>query len=204
MSSLLNASRVKVSRMKSLSSVFFSSNPPKGNGSGNNKKGPDPVHHPFVNRNRRTRIQRSVGVDSSSRAEEVASNPNRIFRPVVVVPSKDDINVGAELVGKISKQEVLKVLNHFNLRTEVQNVAKAHGLDSYLFQQAYISFRKYCMDLEYLPSELYVTLSDLIKGHGHVDDLFPYFLSHARKVFPHLECIEELKVISFYCYEVLW
>ena len=31
---------------------------------------------------------------------------------------------------------------------------------------------------------------------GHVDDIFPFFLQHAHKVFPHLECIEELRHIS--------
>jgi ATP-dependent RNA helicase SUPV3L1/SUV3 len=30
--------------------------------------------------------------------------------------------------------------------------------------------------------------------HNH--DIFPYFLSHAKKVFPHLDCIDELKLIS--------
>lgn len=32
-------------------------------------------------------------------------------------------------------------------------------------------------------------------GHS-VDSLFPYFLAHARKVFPHLECIDDLRRIS--------
>lgn len=31
---------------------------------------------------------------------------------------------------------------------------------------------------------------------GHVDDLLPYFLQHTKKIFPHLECLEDLKKIS--------
>ncbi len=31
---------------------------------------------------------------------------------------------------------------------------------------------------------------------GHVTDIFPYFLRHAREMFPHLTCMEDLKKIS--------
>ena len=31
---------------------------------------------------------------------------------------------------------------------------------------------------------------------GHTDDLIPYFLRHARTIFPHLECMDDLKKIS--------
>ncbi len=34
------------------------------------------------------------------------------------------------------------------------------------------------------------------RGNGHNTDIFPYFLRHARKVFPHLECLDDLKSIS--------
>lgn len=36
----------------------------------------------------------------------------------------------------------------------------------------------------------------LFLGAGHVDDLFPYFLRHARQAFPHLDCLDDLKKIS--------
>ena len=130
-----------------------------------------------------------------ARDKEIKQNPNKIFRPVVVLHNIDDKNgVGEELAGKISKSELLHILNMFYSRKEVMKLSKEHGLDTYLYQQAYISFRKYCMQIDCLPTDLYVTIGDLIKGVGHVDDLYPYFLTHARKVFPHLECIEDLKV----------
>ncbi len=31
---------------------------------------------------------------------------------------------------------------------------------------------------------------------GHATDIFPYFLRHAREMFPHLTCMEDLKKIS--------
>lgn len=31
---------------------------------------------------------------------------------------------------------------------------------------------------------------------GHVTDIFPYFLRHAKEMFPHLTCMDDLKKIS--------
>lgn len=31
---------------------------------------------------------------------------------------------------------------------------------------------------------------------GHATDIFPYFLRHAREMFPHLTCMDDLKKIS--------
>lgn len=66
----------------------------------------------------------------------------------------------------------------------------------YLQHQVYVSFRKYCLEAETLPADLHVVFSDIIQGAGHVDDIFPYFLRHARQMFPHLECMDDLKKIS--------
>ena len=61
---------------------------------------------------------------------------------------------------------------------------------------AYISFRRYCLESETLPTDLHVTFSDILQGARHVDDIFPYFLRHAKEVYPHLECMDDLKKIS--------
>jgi len=47
-----------------------------------------------------------------------------------------------------------------------------------------------------LPVDLHVVVSDILQGAGHVDDIFPYFIRHARQMFPHLECMDDLKKIS--------
>lgn len=52
------------------------------------------------------------------------------------------------------------------------------------------------MDGENLPVDLHITLSDITSGACHVDALLPYFIRHAKLVFPHLECIDDLKKIS--------
>lgn len=125
-------------------------------------------------------------------------NLSSLFMPVPVKVSTnpDDINVGEELTTKLKKEDLLKILNQFSKRPEVIKLSEENGLDARLFHQAFISFRRYCMESEHLPVDLHVVFSDLLQGGSHVDDLFPYYLQHAKQIFPHLECMEELQKIS--------
>ena len=115
---------------------------------------------------------------SGKGGQSSSSSPplNQLFKPVAVLPNPDDMNLGEELSGKINKQALLRQLNKFYLRAEVKALSREHGLDDYLYHQAYVSFRKFCMDVDRLPTELYVKFSDVLRGAGHVDDVFPYFL----------------------------
>ncbi|XP_032807832.1 ATP-dependent RNA helicase SUPV3L1, mitochondrial isoform X2 [Petromyzon marinus] len=120
-----------------------------------------------------------------------------LFVPLVVQPavgSEEDI--GAELTQSLDKNEVLKILNKFYKRKEMQKLGVDNGLDARLFHQAFISFRKWVMESNALPVEFHIALSDISYGAGHVDDIFPYFLQHSRQIFPMLECMEELRKIS--------
>uniref|UniRef100_UPI00398E97B4 ATP-dependent RNA helicase SUPV3L1, mitochondrial n=1 Tax=Pristiophorus japonicus TaxID=55135 RepID=UPI00398E97B4 len=105
-------------------------------------------------------------------------------------------NVGAELSQNLNKAEALKVLNKFYKRKEMQRLGSENGLDARLFHQAFISFRKYVMETESLSVDLHIILNDICCGAGHVDDLFPYFMRHAKQVFPMLDCMEDLRKIS--------
>lgn len=31
---------------------------------------------------------------------------------------------------------------------------------------------------------------------GHVDDIYPYFIRHAKQIFPMLDCMDDLRKIS--------
>ncbi|XP_055692792.1 ATP-dependent RNA helicase SUV3 homolog, mitochondrial [Lutzomyia longipalpis] len=128
--------------------------------------------------------------DSSS------ANLSSLFKPVPVKSNPDDINIGAELTGTLDKAELLKVLNKFSQKREIKMLCTENGLDIYLQQQAFASFRRYCMDAENLPADLHIIVSDILQGAGHVDDIFPYFLRHAKQIFPHLDCMDDLKKIS--------
>ncbi|KAK6177920.1 hypothetical protein SNE40_012786 [Patella caerulea] len=116
--------------------------------------------------------------------------------PVKLANNADDINVGAELTGGIKKDELLKLLNQFARRPIVLKLAAENGLDTTLFHKAFISFRLFCADSEQLPVDLHIVLSDILQNAGHVDDIFPYFLRHAKQTFPHLDCMEDLQNIS--------
>ncbi|XP_011159689.1 ATP-dependent RNA helicase SUV3 homolog, mitochondrial [Solenopsis invicta] len=123
--------------------------------------------------------------------------PESLFHPVPIKPNPDDINVGAELTGSSLKNtDLLKILNAFSQKTEIKELAQQYGLDSCLQRQAFMNFKQYCLGTEPLPVDLYVVLSDILQGAGNIADIFPYFISHAKQIFPHIDCLDDLKKIS--------
>lgn len=141
---------------------------------------------------------------ASNRTSSLDTSPgSQVFKPVSVLSESqgsDHVNLGQEITGNhLKKTELLRLLNSFSSRIHIKELATSHGLgDEYLFRQAFISFRKFCMDINNLPEDLYILFSDILAGSQelHEDDIYPYFLNHARKVFPHLECMEDLRLIS--------
>ncbi|XP_076066890.1 suv3 RNA helicase [Oratosquilla oratoria] len=121
---------------------------------------------------------------------------SHLFSPVPVKAPMQEGNVGEEIAGPVSKEEILRVLNRFYVSTEVKDLSRENGLDNYLYQQSFISFRKFCLECESLPVELHITFSDILQGGGHIHDLYPSFMRHAKKTFPHLNCIDDLCKIS--------
>ncbi|CAF4387378.1 unnamed protein product, partial [Adineta steineri] len=65
-----------------------------------------------------------------------------------------------------------------------------------IFKNVYVSFRKFCLQSSVLPVDFTTILNDIISGASNVTAIFPYFLKHAKQMFPHLTCIEDLKKIS--------
>uniref|UniRef100_A0A3B3Z9V6 ATP-dependent RNA helicase SUPV3L1, mitochondrial n=1 Tax=Periophthalmus magnuspinnatus TaxID=409849 RepID=A0A3B3Z9V6_9GOBI len=117
-----------------------------------------------------------------------------LFVPVTLkTDSSADVGVGAELTQPLDK-ELLKVLNRFYKRKEMQKLAADNGLDR-LFHQAFISFRKFVLEISSLPADLHIILSDVCCG-AHIDDVFPYFMRHAKQIFPMLDCMDDLRKIS--------
>ncbi|XP_073541718.1 ATP-dependent RNA helicase SUPV3L1, mitochondrial [Phyllobates terribilis] len=105
-------------------------------------------------------------------------------------------DIGAELTQPLNKSEVLNILNKFYRRKEIQKLAAENGLDARLFHQAFISFRRYVMESDPLQVDLHIVLNDICCGVGHMDDIFPFFMRHARQVFPMLDCLDDLRKIS--------
>lgn len=137
----------------------------------------------------------------SRRVSSNSSSPKppdtSLFVPVSLkTDSSADGSVGAELTQPLDRSELLKILNRFYKRKEMQKLAADHGLDARLFHQAFISFRKYALEMSSLPADLHIILSDICSGAGHIDDIYPYFMRHAKQIFPMLDCMDDLRKIS--------
>lgn len=78
----------------------------------------------------------------------------------------------------------------------IQCIKEEIHFSGYLQHQAYVSFRRYCLEASALPVDLHVVVSDILQGARNHTDIFPYFLRHAKQMFPHLECMDDLKKIS--------
>lgn len=101
-----------------------------------------------------------------------------------------------ELTQPLDKSELLKLLNKFYKRQEIQKLASDYGLDARLFHQAFISFRKHVLEMSALSADLHIILNDICCGAGHIDDIYPYFMRHAKQIFPMLDCMDDLRKIS--------
>ncbi|CAK9298760.1 unnamed protein product [Gordionus sp. m RMFG-2023] len=122
-----------------------------------------------------------------------------IIKPITIEAKKnpDDINIGFEITqNNIKKEELIKALNAFYRLSEIKSLAEEQGLDQRLFSQGFLSFRRFCLESDALPVEFHIVMSDILTNAGHVSDIFPYFLKHAKQMFPHIECMDDLKKIS--------
>lgn len=77
---------------------------------------------------------RAIVCAVQSRSKKDNSNLSTLFTPIPVKPTPDDINVGAELTGAISKPDLLKVLSKFYQLPEVKQLLTENGLDSEWFK----------------------------------------------------------------------
>ncbi|KAF3828157.1 hypothetical protein GH733_003996 [Mirounga leonina] len=145
------------------------------------------------------RVSTAASASSSSSASGGSKAPNTsLFVPLTVKPQgpSADGDVGAELTRPLDKNEVKKILDKFYKRKEIQKLGADYGLDARLFHQAFVSFRNYIMQSHSLDVDIHIILNDICFSAAHVDDLFPFFLRHAKQIFPVLECKDDLRKIS--------
>ncbi|XP_017488931.1 PREDICTED: ATP-dependent RNA helicase SUPV3L1, mitochondrial-like [Rhagoletis zephyria] len=106
-------------------------------------------------------------------------------------------DIGEELTGKkLSKEQLIPVLNKFLQRQSIRQLAAEHGLKPKLLIEAFSSYRRKILEAKVLDPEIHILLSDIVHAKGHVDDLFPSFLKHAKQIYPHIDCLDDLKKIS--------
>uniref|UniRef100_A0A7E4ZPZ0 ATP-dependent RNA helicase SUV3 homolog, mitochondrial n=1 Tax=Panagrellus redivivus TaxID=6233 RepID=A0A7E4ZPZ0_PANRE len=120
-----------------------------------------------------------------------------LVKPIpVVTPSQSNELADFDGVDALNKDAVSLILAEFSKRPTIRELAEENGISAKLFMKAFLSFRQHCMKIEYLDPALKVTLSDILNHNHSVDSLFVFFLGHAWKVYPHLESLEDLKLIS--------
>ncbi|CAK5086517.1 unnamed protein product [Meloidogyne enterolobii] len=130
------------------------------------------------------------------------------------VPLEKHVNIELEGVqSSLSRQVISSILDRFARDVNIRDLAATQNITKNIFQKAFQSFRfsldfykkkiflknlrmACCLGQTSLDPRLQVIFSDIIKYDHSVDQIYPYFLRHAHKVFPHLERINELRIIS--------
>jgi hypothetical protein len=78
----------------------------------------------------------------------------------------------------VFQDALLRIITDFYRRDEIKKLAADQGLDIRLFQDAYVSFRKFCIQSTVLPVDLHIVLSDIISESGTIF----YFLSFGNLI----------------------
>lgn len=115
----------------------------------------------------------------------------------IVPPAPVDIpRLQSALGVELDREEVSRILECFARRPLVRELCEQNRVTRKMFHAAYKSFRDYCFNAALSNPCIAVVISDILKKARDVDCLYPYFIEHARKVYPHLECERELKTLS--------
>ncbi|KJH45132.1 helicase protein [Dictyocaulus viviparus] len=140
-------------------------------------------------------------------ADRGGSSIEDLVIPRIVAPPRTS-TVGADRWTEgLDSSNMSLALDEFFRRKAVRELSMENGLNNKLFVTAYKSFRAYCLSEKGgVEPALLVLFQDIVKEGHDVESLFPYFLAHARKkqnfnifilqVFPHLEAMEDLRMIS--------
>jgi len=97
---------------------------------------------------------------------------------------------------QLKKEDVSAILDTFCRQSMVREEAKKKGISDKFFMSIYNSFRMQCLDVTNLKPELRVLFSDIKKYNHSVDLLFQYFFAHAQSLYPHLDSLDDMKLIS--------
>ncbi|GMR31562.1 hypothetical protein PMAYCL1PPCAC_01757, partial [Pristionchus mayeri] len=117
--------------------------------------------------------------------------------PRILPASSTTATIDSEWLEGLDGGSVTLVVEEFMRRPSVRQMAQENGLNEKIFLKAYMSFRSMCQKFDELDPELLVILKDIINGENNdVERLFPFFIEHAKRVFPHLESMDDLKNIS--------
>uniref|UniRef100_A0A2K6VUE1 RNA helicase n=1 Tax=Onchocerca volvulus TaxID=6282 RepID=A0A2K6VUE1_ONCVO len=101
-----------------------------------------------------------------------------------------------DIIINLSKDDISRVLENFARRPLVRELSEQNNVNRKMFHAAYKSFRNYCLHASPLDPCIAILISDILNKTRDVDSIYPYFIEHAKRVYPHLECEKELKTLS--------
>ncbi|CEF67012.1 ATP-dependent RNA helicase SUV3 homolog, mitochondrial [Strongyloides ratti] len=97
---------------------------------------------------------------------------------------------------KLHSSQISSILDEFVRRPMIRKMSSDKGLSEKIFITAFRSFRKMCILDENLDMKIKLYLSDIFNKKASIDILFESFLDHAKKIYPHLDSLEDLKLTS--------
>lgn len=103
------------------------------------KRGPPSSKDPSFSKGIDKIFRQSLGKPKMDEKLDIAD----IIQPVFVKPkavTKDDINVGEELTGKLDKAQLMKKLTAFYRKPTTKALSKQRGMDDRIFTQAFIKY----------------------------------------------------------------
>uniref|UniRef100_A0A915Q7P2 RNA helicase n=1 Tax=Setaria digitata TaxID=48799 RepID=A0A915Q7P2_9BILA len=139
-------------------------------------------------------VARMVPLVGTARKAKLRSFIDIVPPAPITIPNlpKDETDVLADL----SKEDISRVLESFARRPLVRELSEQNNVNRKMFHAAYKSFRNYCMHASPLDPCIAVIISDILNKSRDVDSIYPYFIEHTKRVYPHLECEKELKTLS--------
>uniref|UniRef100_A0A914EFP7 RNA helicase n=1 Tax=Acrobeloides nanus TaxID=290746 RepID=A0A914EFP7_9BILA len=124
--------------------------------------------------------------------------PDINIQPMKVNPKNEETVTEKRTPTPLHRDIITSILDKFlrNLKLR-QQANQEQGITEVLFLKAFLSFRTYCLEL--IPTsdpELVEKFRNVAMSKASEEILYENFVAHAKKVFPHLNCLGDLKIIS--------
>jgi ATP-dependent RNA helicase SUPV3L1/SUV3 len=111
-----------------------------------------------------------------------------------------------EPIVKPARRDLEAMIEKFSQRPGIKLAAVEMGIPETILERSLQSFKGSLSNSSYISKRplLPKLLGDIMAGSAHVDDLFPYFLSHARQKYPAVTVVPQLQEISNLTQPHMW
>ncbi|KAK0400194.1 hypothetical protein QR680_003397 [Steinernema hermaphroditum] len=134
------------------------------------------------NGHRRHGTRKKIGLFTKANVHERKKTIDELVVPQTVRRPKNGVVLEFDGMENVSREAKGSKLDEFYRKPIMRQMAVENHMNSRLYQKAYTDFRSYCLDAP-LDAALQVTFCDIINSSG-------------SELFPHLESIDDLRLIS--------